>query len=177
MTKRRAEGAIYHDSPHKRLCFQSLYNNDTALPALRVVQDADAPSLLSFLSSHCRKRNVFDDREMQESSRPRKRSFKNKTSWTALTDNEKNSGRFQEACVQSAQQVASKKRPREETQLQGSENVPNVTEKADEDLSTFNTFLFWRPPLPELDMSLLQDAEPPEPAAARDSRDSESMET
>ncbi|XP_041958352.1 uncharacterized protein wu:fa19b12 [Alosa sapidissima] len=175
MTKRRAEGAIDHDSPHKRLCFQSLYNNDIALPALRVVHDADAPSLLSFLSSHCRKRNFFDDRETQESSRPRKRSFKNKMSWTALADNENNSGRFQEACAQSVpQQVASKKRPREEPHLQGSEHVRNVTEKADGDLSTFNTFLFWRPPLPELDMSLLQSAEP---TAARYSRDSESMET
>lgn len=123
MTKRRAEGVIYHDSPHKRLCFQSLYN-ETALPALRVVQDADAPSLLSFLSSHCRKRNYFDDAETPEWSRSRKKSFKCKTTCTTLTDDE-NSRRFREACSQS-QEGARKKRPHEETQQQGTEHIRNV---------------------------------------------------
>lgn len=124
MTKRRAEGVIYHDSPHKRLCFQSLYSNDTALPALRIVQDAEAPSLLSFLSSHCRKRNYFDDGETPEWSRSRKKPFKSKTNCTTLT-NDDNSRRFREACLQSPD-VASKKRPREETQQQGTEHIRNV---------------------------------------------------
>lgn len=124
MTKRRAEGGIYHDSPHKRLCFQSLCNNDTALRSLQIVEDADAPSLLSFLTSHCRKRNYLDDAETTEWSRSRKKSFKTKNSCTTLTDYE-NSGRLREACVQS-QEATSKKRPREETQQEGTEHIRNV---------------------------------------------------
>ncbi|XP_042564146.1 uncharacterized protein wu:fa19b12 [Clupea harengus] len=180
MTKRRAEGVMHHDSPHKRLCFQSLCNNDTTLPGIRVVQDADASSLLSFLSNHCRKRNYVDDRETQELSRPRKKSFQSKTSWTVLTDNENNSGRFREAGVQSqsvAQEVASKKRSREENQLHEAEYIRNESEKAVEDVPTFNTFQFWRAPLPQLDMSLLQNDKSPGPTATQYTRDVESMET
>lgn len=52
-----------------------------------------------------------------------------------------------------------------------------VTEK-DVDLSTFNTFQFWRPPLPEIDMSLLQNNdESPESSSGRYTRDTDSMET
>lgn len=176
MTKRRAEGVIYHDSPHKRLCFQSL-RNETALPDIRVVRDAGGSSLLSFLSNHCRKRNHVDAGETQEFSRPRKRSLKSKTNGTVLTDNVDNSGRFRDVGMQ---QVAPKKRPREETQLHEADHIPNGTAKADEDLISFNTFQFWRAPLPELDMSLLQNDVSPDPMATKNCesmKNSESMET
>lgn len=112
MTKRRAEGVLYHDSPQKRLCFQSLCTNDMALPDLRLVPDADG-SLLSFLSNHCRKRNHVEPGDTLDFYRPPKRTVKNNIGGDALTDNVYNSGRFPKIGMQ---QIASKKRPREDTE-------------------------------------------------------------
>ncbi|XP_007239268.3 uncharacterized protein C9orf40 homolog [Astyanax mexicanus] len=55
--------------------------------------------------------------------------------------------------------------------MQRNEEDDNVTE---DQLSAFNTFQFWRPPLPELDLSLL-DPQLSEDAATKDS--AEAMET
>ncbi|XP_028852084.1 uncharacterized protein C9orf40 homolog [Denticeps clupeoides] len=48
-----------------------------------------------------------------------------------------------------------------------------VTRKEEDDLCTFNSFQYWRVPVPELDMSLLQD----DAVTPRPPKDVESMET
>ncbi|KAG9331520.1 hypothetical protein JZ751_018923 [Albula glossodonta] len=116
-------------------------------------------SPLPTLADNCRKRAYFsEDQELLEVARPRKKSSKD----SAVRP-----------VVGSHVQEASKKRQREETV--DSQDAEFQTEKetpAGDDLCSFNSFQYWRVPLPELDMSLLQaDGDTGEPSGepAKDS--------
>lgn len=161
------------------MCCRSLCTMDDDGTLKRVGGDADAPSLLSFLSNHCRKRNYIEERESQDSLRPRKRFSKSHASCTDLIDSNITSGRFREAGMAAVPpETSSKKRQREDAMLHTTGHVQKETGKSDEDLTNFNTFQYWRVPLPDLDMSLLHtDPSSSEPMATQNARNTESMET
>ncbi|KAM4745637.1 uncharacterized protein FYW61_014373 [Anableps anableps] len=156
MAKRRAEEIVLLESPSKRRYFPPIYSVDMQLESMASVGGVSPPSLLTFLGKSCRKRPPYFDSE-EAYSCPR----------ICLSDSgnhakdvlkEPSSGSFQDG--QRSCGVSRNKRPREDNV--GSDTVtPTATEKAAEDSTDedgiYNSFLYWRVPLPELDFSLLED--------------------
>ncbi|XP_041854977.1 uncharacterized protein wu:fa19b12 isoform X1 [Melanotaenia boesemani] len=159
MAKRRAEDALLHDSPSKRYC-RSLCSVDIQAESMATNGSVSAPSLLALLGTRCRKRPCyFDDEEKPEDATPYFR--------TALCDTGKHteniltvpiSRSFQDR--RSSCTFPNKKRPREDST--GSEkSIHNANDKTHGDKRsedcTYNSFQYWRVPLPDLDLSLLED--------------------
>ncbi|KAM9361009.1 uncharacterized protein ABDE67_001638 [Symphorus nematophorus] len=164
MAKRRAEDPLLLDSPSKR-CYRSLCSVDMQLGSMAPTSGVvSPPSLLALLGSRSRKRPYYfmdpEEQEQEEDEaaaalyrKPTHCCDIRKHAASVLTV--QTSGSFQD-------RRSSKKRPRED--CTGSETfrvIPKDNDKADEDTgtedSTYNSFQYWRPPLPELDLSLLED--------------------
>ncbi|XP_035813371.2 uncharacterized protein C9orf40 homolog isoform X1 [Amphiprion ocellaris] len=160
MAKRRAEDTLLHDSPSKR-CYRSLCCVDLQLESEAPSEGVSPPSLLALLGSRCRKRPYyFEDPEKQEEA-PLFRTTTNcdtrRLQAGVLTV--QTSGNFPERRSCSAG-TKTKKRLREYSQ--GPETVTNKdNDTSDRDTNTddctYNSFQYWRVPLPELDLSLLED--------------------
>ncbi|KAK2837527.1 hypothetical protein Q5P01_014739 [Channa striata] len=161
MAKRRAEDVSMHDSPSKR-CSRSLWNVDrrlqSAAAAPIVSGNLKPPSLLAVLGSRCRKRPYcFEEPPSEETAaRPCSKSPHCDTRKPAGTA----CGNVQDR--RSSDTLTNpKKGPRDEDA--GSEAaLVKATEQTDADSNaedcTYNSFQYWRVPLPELDLSLLEDA-------------------
>ncbi|XP_028270620.1 uncharacterized protein C9orf40 [Parambassis ranga] len=162
MAKRRAEDTLLHDSPSKR-CFRPLCGVDMQLESVVPTVGLNPPSLLALLGNRCQKRkHYFEDQEkLEQAASVYRRSThcdSRKHAAKGLT-----SGSFQDR-RSSSTDTSTKKVPREH--CTGSETVPpktankaakdSNTEDAEDD--TYNSFQYWRVPLPELDLSLLEDA-------------------
>ncbi|XP_036381796.1 uncharacterized protein wu:fa19b12 [Megalops cyprinoides] len=170
MTKRRAEDDLLCDVPLKR-CIRSC-RIDAQLPGMAVVcggNVCNSPSLPA-LPDNCRKRTY--NFEEQEVTRPRKKSTTNNMHGVVemhvkgsnnSSFNTKNSGSFQEenkafpVSTLTSHGAVSKKRMRDES-IASQDNLLLSEEgtSTEDDLCTFNTFQFWRVPLPDVDLSLLQ---------------------
>ncbi|XP_004544281.1 uncharacterized protein wu:fa19b12 [Maylandia zebra] len=156
MAKRRAEDTLLHNSPSKR-CFRSLCAVDIQAESMAPSGGVSPPSLLALLGTRCRKRPQYFDEE--ETASYRKTSHYDARKRAVNVSAVQTSGSFQDR--RSSSVTSSQKRPRE-----GSEEpdtaVPKSNDKADEDANTedctYNSFQYWRVPLPELDLSLLEDA-------------------
>ncbi|XP_019949146.1 uncharacterized protein C9orf40 homolog [Paralichthys olivaceus] len=157
MAKRRAEEPLLllHDLPSKTLP-RSLLSVDLQLetdpPAARPVSRSP-PALLAVLGSRCRKRPHCPEEPEQKPEGAGVCTRKHEADVVTV----QTSGSFQEphSCGSPANH---KKRPREECQT----SPPGAPDRvADIDTNTedcaYNSFQFWRPPLPELDLSLLED--------------------
>ncbi|KAL0979668.1 hypothetical protein UPYG_G00188030 [Umbra pygmaea] len=160
MTKRHAEEGVFHDAPFKIPCFRPLYQIDTQLERVDATGCVNPPSLLALLGRRCKKRpHYFEDQEEhQEILRPRKLSSSEHLVSASDKVMVKKSGSFQNLPANSICLI-SKKRAREDTVSKN--DAPKMdTHKDDADvgneLCTFNSFQYWRVPLPELDLSLLQ---------------------
>ncbi|XP_047447062.1 uncharacterized protein wu:fa19b12 [Mugil cephalus] len=157
MAKRRTEDTVLNDSPSKR-CFRSLCRVDMQLESMAPTGGVNPPSLMALLGSRCRKRPYyFEDLERQEEEGalfPKTTHCDTrKPAASVLT-----SGSFQEHRSSSTVTACTKKRPRKDcTSSEGP--IPKANDKADTDTEdcTYNSFQFWRVPLPELDLSLLED--------------------
>ncbi|XP_070759955.1 uncharacterized protein [Enoplosus armatus] len=165
MAKRRAEDTLLHDSPSKR-CYRSLCSVDMQLGSMAPAGGVSPPSLLALLGDRSRKRPYyFEDPEQQEEEAAatalyRKATHCDSRKHAADVLTVQPSGSFQDR-RSSSTPTSSKKRPRED--CAGSETVlPKANDKADENTNTeecaYNSFQYWRVPLPELDLSLLLDA-------------------
>lgn len=177
MTKRRAESIFIHDNLSPKTF--SLFRFDTQLESMAAAGDLNPPSMLTLpllSNKHSKKRpfNFEEERSHEENSPPSKISNRDKlvsvTSLDCLSMSAKD-GRFKKGCDVMATRESNacqKKRAREDS---GSlhcfnkvidgvpEPVTSIVEHddGDTDLSTFNSFQYWRVPLPALDLSLLQD--------------------
>ncbi|XP_034547955.1 uncharacterized protein wu:fa19b12 [Notolabrus celidotus] len=158
MAKRRTEdGLLQHDPPSKKC--RPLCSVDMQLGGMAPSVDVSPPSLLDLLGSRCRKRtHFFEDLEKQEDEvalclkpthcEARKHAVHVSTS-----------GSFQERRSPGTL-TSSRKRSREDCTSPDTTSTKTGA-KTDEDTteedSTYNSFQFWRVPLPELDLSLLED--------------------
>ncbi|XP_075960658.1 uncharacterized protein LOC142964283 [Anarhichas minor] len=162
MAKRRPDDTtLLHGSPSKR-CHLSLSSVDLPPESMAPTGGVSPPSLLALMGSRCRKRpHHFEDPEKQEEAALHRKpaccdTRKHAATLLAL----QTSGGFQDRRGSSTL-TGSKKRPRDD--CTGLETVaPKANDKAGEDNSTedctYNTFQYWRAPLPELNLSLLEDA-------------------
>ncbi|XP_072561487.1 uncharacterized protein [Paramormyrops kingsleyae] len=178
MTKRRAENAVICNAPCKRF-IRSCAKIDTPLPGTDVARAfTQAPPLHTLLGNH-RKRSL-EEPGLQETALPHKEWPADAASSTGEKCTLHNgpvrsSGRFEQMSDPEPASGATPKRRRE------AEEVPHKLSKSEEgilpedDLSTFNSFQFWRVPLPSLDLSDLQSDGPE--AARSMSSEADSMET
>ncbi|KAM9858140.1 uncharacterized protein ACBR49_020183 [Aulostomus maculatus] len=163
MAKRRAEDTLLPDSGAKR-CYRSMCSVDLQLESVPPVGGVSPPSLLALLGNRCRKRTYyFEDPEQEHqleaplgrksahSDSPRKHAVHVLTAQA--------SGSFRDR-RSSVTLPSSSKRQREDS-VGLDPVVSKADDKADADASTedssFNSFQYWRVPLPELDLSLLDD--------------------
>lgn len=166
MTKRRAEQVLLHDVPYKRRQF-SRGSFDTHLESMTAAGGVSPPFLLALLGSRCRKRPFYceDEEESREKVQPSK--IKASDHRVCAPDGPLTS--FQDKTCNGnillAKQTASKansiKRAREDSgtsKLTSPKIVTHKHENGEEgnDFSTFNSFQYWRVPLPVLDLSLIQ---------------------
>ncbi|KAM4579572.1 uncharacterized protein V3H82_008792 [Fundulus diaphanus] len=157
MAKRRAEEAVLLGSPTKRKPFPPLCCVDMPMESVAPAGGVSPPSLLTLLGSRCRKRPHYFDNEEANLCPLISLSGSGKHAKYALK--EQSSGSFQDQRMSCA--LSRKKRPR--VNSVGSDTVtPTDKDKTAEDSSdedgTYNSFQYWRVPLPELDLSLLEDA-------------------
>uniref|UniRef100_A0A3Q2VEF7 Putative WW-binding domain-containing protein n=1 Tax=Haplochromis burtoni TaxID=8153 RepID=A0A3Q2VEF7_HAPBU len=176
MAKRRAEDTLLHNSPSKR-CFRSLCAVDIQAESMAPSGGVSPPSLLALLGTRCRKRPQYFDEE--ETASYRKTSHYDARKRAVNVSAVQTSGSFQDR--RSSSVTSSQKRPREGSEepdtgtdwSAGNKMLPrscvwtlhfylSVPFQADEDANTedctYNSFQYWRVPLPELDLSLLEDA-------------------
>ncbi|XP_051524533.1 uncharacterized protein wu:fa19b12 [Myxocyprinus asiaticus] len=178
MTKRRAENILPPEIPHK-VCFRSLSSIDNAVGGVNMVRNANA-SFLSFIGQRSRKRPHFteDQDSLDTDNLPRK--VPANTVNTVLADeNTSKSRTFEHPGRAVARQslcaldVESNKKPEEKNKHTAVDKVM----RTDEDLSAFNSFQFWRVPLPELDLSVLETESSDGPNATFSAKALEAMET
>ncbi|XP_020488695.1 uncharacterized protein C9orf40 homolog [Labrus bergylta] len=162
MAKRRAEDTLLHDAAPKR-CYRSLCSVDMQPGGMAPSGGVSPPSLLALLGNRCRKRpHYFEEPEKQEeesalSLKPTKCDIRKHGA--QVLSKVQTSGGSQERHNASTP-TSSKKRTRED--CTGSETaLPKSNNEADADTDaedcTYNSFQYWRVPLPELDLSLLED--------------------
>uniref|UniRef100_A0A1A7WIY4 Putative WW-binding domain-containing protein n=1 Tax=Iconisemion striatum TaxID=60296 RepID=A0A1A7WIY4_9TELE len=154
MAKRRAEERLLFDSPTKRRCVQvqPLSKVDVRLESMVPTGGG--------VRSRCRKRpHVLENEKAEEAVLCLRRPLceSKKPPPNVLT--EPISESFQEECT-SSRTVQVQKRPR--VDHVGPEAVlPSCDDKAVENTHAenciYNSFQYWRVPLPELDLSLLED--------------------
>ncbi|XP_051279366.1 uncharacterized protein C9orf40 homolog [Dicentrarchus labrax] len=162
MAKRRAEDTLLHDSPSKR-CHRSVCSVDMQLGSIMApTGGVSPPSLLALLGSRSRKRpHYFEEPEEEEGAAPFRKATNcdtRKHAATVLTV-QTFSGSFHERRGSSAP-TSSKKRTREGS-TSSETAASKANDKAEEDTNaeddSYNSFQYWRTPLPELDLSLLED--------------------
>ncbi|XP_017272677.1 uncharacterized protein C9orf40 homolog [Kryptolebias marmoratus] len=164
MAKRRAENPLLLDSPGKRklcrpLCGVDMRLESSAAPTSGAVSP---PSLLALLGGRCRKRpHYFENEEKPGETSPRlMSSLCASKKLAADVSTEQVSGSFQVRRSVSCSDTSKKKEPRVDSR--GSEPVRSTAnDKTAEDApvedSIYNSFQYWRVPLPELNLSLLED--------------------
>lgn len=166
MAKRRSEDTLLHDSPSKRCC-RALCNVDMQLESTPPTGGVSLspPSLLALLGSRCRKRpHYFEDPEREQEAaaalhhKTTHCDTRRKHAANVLTV--QTSGSFQDQGVSSSA-TNIKKRPRQDSACSET-TAPKANDEAPEgdtnnEDCAYNSFQYWRVPLPELDLSLLED--------------------
>ncbi|XP_059406919.1 uncharacterized protein wu:fa19b12 [Carassius carassius] len=157
MTKRGAENILNSEIPHKR-CFRSLSDSDKQVGGVNLIQNAIPSSLLTLARPRCRKRPSYLEDSLDTDNLPRKLAANGVNSSLAGRSTcksrtfEDGAGRPVTRRSFRALQTQSNKQTDERTNSTAGDKVMQT----DEDLSPFNTFQFWRVPLPELDLALLE---------------------
>ncbi|XP_078107817.1 uncharacterized protein LOC144518780 [Sander vitreus] len=191
MAKRRAaeDSLLLHEPPSKS-CFRSLSSVERLLDSMAPAAGGlNPPSLQALVGSRCRKRphaHYLEDPQKPEETDTTvpHDTGKPAAAAAALTS----SGRIQDRRSSSAL-TGSKKRPRDDSA--GLETVDPVLPKAagdkadeasDAEDCSFNSFQYWRVPLPTLDLSLLEEDAADRPRSkdqseAKDACCSDAMET
>lgn len=154
MTKRTAENVLAPEVPHKR-CFRSVSNKPVG--GENVIQNA---SLLTLDEQRCRKRPNSVEDQLDTDNLPRKVAAgrvnsvldEKNTCQSRTFEDDDDDGDAVTRRSSRALQTESNKQPDEQNKHTAGDKVMH----SDEDLSSFNSFQFWRVPLPELDLSLLE---------------------
>lgn len=158
MAKRRPDDALLHDSPSKKHC-RAFCKLDMRVGGMAPVGGVNPPSLLALLGNRARKRpRYFEDPEQQDEEPSASLCRRDTRKHAAGGLSDQTSGNFCERPSSSSSSSISKKRTRDSD----SETVRDDKEKVDADVKTedctYNSFQFWRVPLPQLDLSLLEEA-------------------
>ncbi|XP_029367303.1 uncharacterized protein wu:fa19b12 [Echeneis naucrates] len=162
MAKRRAQDTPLRNSPSKRCC-RSVCGvdpgQDCTAPAGGV--SLSPPSLLALLGSRCRKRpHYFEEQQQEEAAElfPTTVQGDARRKHPAGVGTVQTSGTFHDR-GRSSSLTNTKKRPREDRAGRVSPPADDKSAGGDMDAEdcTFNSFQYWRAPLPELDLSLLED--------------------
>lgn len=160
MSKRRIEDSLLLDSPSKKCC-RSSSNVDMHLGDMLPSGGVSPPSLVALLGSRCRKRTHYlEDLEKQDELtiylKPTRCEARKHAAHISTVQT---SGSFQER-HNSTTLSSSRKRAREDC-ASPEPAVPKGNDKTDGDTNvedcTYNSFQYWRVPLPEVDFSLLED--------------------
>ncbi|XP_040928342.1 uncharacterized protein wu:fa19b12 isoform X2 [Betta splendens] len=182
MAKRRADETALHDSPSKK-CYRSLHSVDVQLQR-RLPPRGESlapPPLLALLGRRCGKRpRCFEDTAKDETEAEAAAhgevAHRDAREHVADVSTVQTSGSFEET---SRTFTSHKKRHREDAVCPNTV-FTKAKDESDADTNTedctFNSFQYWRAPLPELDLSLLQDASSHSQANDKDVS-SEAMET
>ncbi|TDH13368.1 hypothetical protein EPR50_G00056900 [Perca flavescens] len=192
MAKRRAaEDSLLHEPPSKS-CFRPLSSVERLLDSMAPAAGGlSPPSLQALVGGRCRKRphgHYLEDPQKPEETDTTGPRDTRKHAAAAATAALTSSGRIQDRRGSSAL-TSSKKRPRDDSA--GPETVVPVLPKAAADKAddatdaedcSFNSFQYWRVPLPALDLSLLDEDATARPRSkdeskAKDSCCSDAMET
>lgn len=165
MTKRRAEDTLFCGIPSKR-GYGSLCSLDMRLKGSAASGAVNPPSLLALLGSRCRKRpHSFEEADEQETSFSRNPANNDMGSHALNRVTGESCSSYQDGQASSTQSSA-RKRPRgrdvsQKTFPEVATADDNTNNSSSDDIS-YNSFQFWRIPLPVLDLSLLEgtDAKP-----------------
>lgn len=158
MAKRRAEDTLLHSSPSKR-CYRSLSSDDLPLGSMAPTGGVSPSSLLALMGCRKRPHHVEDPQKQEDAPLYRKPANCDTKKHAANILPQQTSGGFQDRRSVSTL-TSSKKRPRDDC-ARLETVIPKATDKAGEDNNTedctYNSFQYWRVPLPELNLSLLKD--------------------
>ncbi|CAN9513434.1 unnamed protein product [Ophioblennius macclurei] len=161
MAKRRAEECLLYESPSKR-CWASCVDAPpdgvapsgvgvSPLPPPPPPPSPPPPALLALLGSRCRKRplNHLEDRHS---------NVERQTATTTVVTvmGEHASGSFQKRRVSSALDANLPKRARDDCKSLEMHVLDEDNKEKNTEDSIYNSFQFWRSPLPALDLSLLE---------------------
>ncbi|XP_051959356.1 serine/threonine-protein phosphatase 4 regulatory subunit 1 [Xyrauchen texanus] len=178
MTKRRAENILPPEIPHK-VCFHSLSIIDNAVGGVDMVRNANA-SFVSFVGQRSRKRpNFTEDQDSPDTDNLPRKVPANIVNAVMADKNTSKSRNFEHPGRAVARQSSrtlefeANKKPEENNKHTAVDKVM----RTDEDHSAFNSFQFWRVPLPELDLSLLETESSDGPNATFSAKALEAMET
>ncbi|KAI4877091.1 hypothetical protein NFI96_031418 [Prochilodus magdalenae] len=168
MTKRRAEAVSpFCAVPEKKRC-RSVCSADSPPasppPVLQHISLSDSPP-------RCRKRPSRPD-PLESIPDPKKAPAARAPSRHISA--KESSGKFGDASRASPAKLQTKRPREEENQLEVKEIRRNQDGASEDELCAFNSFQFWRPPLPELDLSLLDEQVS---GGATSSDSTEAMET
>ncbi|XP_061585908.1 uncharacterized protein wu:fa19b12 [Cololabis saira] len=158
MAKRRNEHSLQHDSRLKRCC-PSLSSVDAQLESVSAAAGA-LPSILALLGGRPRKRPYYFDGVEGESAPYLKTALCYSKNHAANVLTEPMSGSVQ-GRRSSHPAITRKKRLRDDC-VASDAIAPALNKKTEADEHkedcTYNSFQYWRVPLPELDLSLLEDS-------------------
>ncbi|TNN86445.1 putative protein C9orf40 [Liparis tanakae] len=158
MAKRPAEDTLLRGSPSKR-CYRSLSAADLPLERMAPTGGVSPPSLLALMGARKRPRHFEDSQKQEDAPLYREPANCDTRKHGANVLLQQTSGGSRGPRSPSTL-TSSKKRPRDDTA--GLETtIPKANDKAGEDNNTedcsYNTFQYWKLPLPELNLSLLED--------------------
>ncbi|TRY81911.1 hypothetical protein DNTS_013378 [Danionella cerebrum] len=142
MTKRRAENTLSPDIPPKR-CFVSLPDTDKAVGGVHLIHNAKQP--VASTGHRCRKRPNSPDCSIETDNLPRKVA-------TRYDLKEEHTNTLPSRTFEDTTGKGARTKQDGKQHLAANDKVMDT----DEDLSSFNCFQFWRAPLPDLDLSLLE---------------------
>ncbi|XP_077376939.1 uncharacterized protein LOC144018554 [Festucalex cinctus] len=148
MAKRHANDALFFQSPAKRT-FRSLYSVvDLQLESMAVYGGLSPTCTLALLSDRCRKRR----RSLEIPDVPQEEAQLYLKATNPDTHKENMSP------AQTCDSTTARKRRREESVESGTD-AATVYDKTDADSEDciYNSFQYWRIPLPEVDLSLLEE--------------------
>ncbi|XP_054630085.1 uncharacterized protein wu:fa19b12 [Dunckerocampus dactyliophorus] len=153
MAKRHAEDTLFSKLPAKR-SFKSLCRVDLQFESIAPHRDVSPTCTPASSDGHCRKRLCcLENPDVQEE----RIMYPNKTlQLDSLNKNASHAQTFESFSITSS---CSRKRRREEP-VDLETAIAKDSDKADTDPEdcTYNSFQFWRAPLPELDLSLLDES-------------------
>ncbi|XP_034397711.1 uncharacterized protein C9orf40 homolog [Cyclopterus lumpus] len=158
MAKRRAEDTLLHGSPSKR-CHRSLSSVGLPLESMAPTGCVSPPSLLALMGCRKRPHHPEDPQKQEDAPLYREPANCDTRKHGANILPQQTSGGFQ-GPRRSSTLTSSKKRPRDNcASLETA--IPKENDKAGEDNNTedctYNSFQYWKLPLPELNLSLLKD--------------------
>ncbi|XP_061624607.1 uncharacterized protein wu:fa19b12 [Phyllopteryx taeniolatus] len=155
MAKRHTDDTLFSQSPAKRK-FRCLCRVvDLQLESMAAYGGVSPSRTLALLSGRCRKRpRSLEDSDVPQEAAPRCLKKTNPDAHDGSASHAQTCGLNREDLSSS---TSRKRRRQESVQLETATAHLNDKTDADSEDCTFNSFQYWRAPLPQLDLSLLEE--------------------